>query len=35
MRFLTNSFTRAASTIVQLYKARWEVENFFKSLKQN
>lgn len=35
MRFLTNSFTLAASTIVQLYKARWEVENFFKSLKQN
>ena len=35
MRFLTNSFTLAASTIVLLYKARWEVENFFKSLKQN
>ena len=35
MSFLTNSTTLAASTIVLLYKARWEVENFFKSLKQN
>lgn len=33
--FLTNNFTLAASTIAGLYKARWKVELFFKTLKQN
>ena len=34
MVFLTNNFERAASTIAELYKARWEVELLFKELKQ-
>ena len=34
MVFLTNSFEWAASTIAELYKARWEVELLFKELKQ-
>lgn len=33
--FLTNRFDLATSTICSLYKARWKVELFFKSLKQN
>ena len=33
--FLTNNFSLAASTIAALYKARWKVELFFKTLKQN
>lgn len=33
--FLTNNFQLAASTIAALYKARWKVELFFKTLKQN
>jgi IS4 transposase len=32
--FLTNTFTLAALTIAQLYKCRWHVELFFKSIKQ-
>lgn len=32
--FLTNNFTLAASTIAKLYKARWQVELFFKWIKQ-
>lgn len=32
--FLTNNFTLAASTIAKLYKARWQVELFFKWVKQ-
>ena len=34
-RFLTNCTDLAASTIVELYRARWQVELFFKQLKQN
>ena len=34
MVFLTNSFEWAASTVADLYKARWEVELLFKELKQ-
>ena len=34
MVFLTNNFEWAASTIAELYKARWEVELLFKELKQ-
>jgi hypothetical protein len=33
--FLTNNFTLAASTIAQLYHGRWQVELFFKWIKQN
>ena len=33
--FLTNNFRLAASTITQIYKARWQVELFFKWIKQN
>ena len=34
MVFLTNNAQWAASTICELYKARWEIEVFFKELKQ-
>lgn len=34
MIFLTNQLEWAASTVVALYKARWEIEVFFKQLKQ-
>jgi hypothetical protein len=33
--FLTNHFTLPAETIAALYKARWEIELFFKWIKQN
>ena len=33
--FLTNSFTLPALTIAQLYRCRWQVELFFKWIKQN
>lgn len=33
--FLTNHFKLAAKTIAQIYKARWDVELFFKWIKQN
>jgi transposase len=33
--FLTNNFDLSYRTICALYKARWKVELFFKSLKQN
>ncbi len=32
--FLTNNFTLPALTIVQLYKCRWQIELFFKWIKQ-
>lgn len=34
VELLTNNFTLAASTIAALYKARWEIEIFFRNLKQ-
>lgn len=34
-QFLTNNFTLAASTIASIYKDRWRVEIFFKTIKQN
>jgi len=34
-RFLTNNFTLPAVTIAQIYKSRWQVELFFKWLKQH
>lgn len=33
--FLTNNFVLPASTIAQLYKSRWQVELFFKWIKQH
>lgn len=33
--FLTNNFHLAARTIADVYKARWQVELFFKCIKQN
>ena len=33
--FLTNNFKLAASTIAAIYKARWQIECFFKWIKQN
>ena len=32
--FLANNFEWAASTVAELYKARWQVELLFKELKQ-
>lgn len=33
--FLTNHLTLGASTIAAIYKDRWQVELFFKAIKQN
>ena len=33
--FLTNNFTLSALTITQLYKCRWQIELFFKWIKQH
>ncbi|MEX2488407.1 MAG: IS4 family transposase [Pseudomonadales bacterium] len=33
--FLTNQFTLSAATIAAIYKDRWQVELFFKAIKQN
>ena len=34
-KFLTNNFTLPAITIAQIYKSRWQVELFFKWIKQH
>lgn len=34
-RFITNMFEVQATTVAKLYKNRWEIEPFFKQLKQN
>jgi hypothetical protein len=35
LRFLSNNFTLPALTIAQIYKCRWQVELFFKWIKQH
>jgi putative transposase len=35
LEFLTNDFELDYLTITQIYKARWEIELFFKTIKQN
>ena len=35
LRFLTNNFTLPALTIAEIYKQRWQVELFFKWIKQH
>ncbi len=33
--FLTNNFKLGSSTIAAIYKDRWQIESFFKAIKQN
>ena len=35
LKFLTNNFVLPALTIAQIYKSRWQVELFFKWIKQH
>jgi hypothetical protein len=35
LKFLNNNFTLPALTIAQIYKCRWQVELFFKWIKQH
>ena len=33
MKFLTNNFEWAPSTVADLYRCRWQIEVFFKQIK--
>ena len=33
--FLTNNFDLAARTVADIYKERWQIETFFRFIKQN
>jgi IS4 transposase len=35
VRLLTNQLQFAAKTIADIYRGRWQIELFFKALKQN
>jgi len=35
MEFLTNNLEWSASSVTDLYRCRWQIEVFFKSIKQN
>ena len=35
LKFLTNNFTLPGLTIAQIYKSRWQIELFFKWIKQH
>jgi hypothetical protein len=35
MEFFTNNFRLAAATIAEIYRDRWQIEAFFKTIKQN
>jgi IS4 transposase len=35
MEFITNNLDWVARTIADLFKKRWDIELFFKALKQN
>lgn len=35
LTFITNNFKLAANTIAQIYRSRWQIELFFKWIKQN
>ena len=35
LEFLTNQLNFAASTIAKIYRDRWQIETFFKALKQS
>jgi len=34
MEFLTNNFQWSPQTVAELYRCRWDIENFFKQIKQ-
>jgi hypothetical protein len=35
MEFFTNNFQLAAATIAEIYRERWQIESFFRVIKQN